>query len=122
MTASGRRVSNTTHRPEGFQPSGLENFWKTPDDWERRAIAAATDPEHLECCSFLRVEHAAGSSSHYDYVLKSHRVLKRFVAWFATGLGPGQQPKLINLITHLALNAPALPFKVEQAILRYSAR
>jgi hypothetical protein len=80
--------------------------WKNPGDWERQATAAAADPAHM--LEFLK----SGTRGTPQQPL----ALERFADWFAIGLGPRPRPKLIDLMTHLALTAPALPPAVEQAI------
>jgi hypothetical protein len=80
--------------------------WKNPDDWERRATAAAANPEHM--LEFLK----SGTRGTPLQPL----ALQRFADWFAIGLGPRPRPKLIELMTHLALTSPAFPPAVEQAI------
>jgi hypothetical protein len=80
--------------------------WKTPEEWERRASAAAADPEQM--LEFLK----CGTRCMPQQSL----ALQRFADWFSIGLGPRPRPKLIELMTHLALTSPALPPSVEQAI------
>ena len=82
--------------------------WENPDDWERRATAAAADPKQM--LEFLK----SGTRCKPQQPL----LLSRFAKWFANGLGPGPRPTLIDLMTHLALTSPALPPDVEQAIER----
>jgi hypothetical protein len=81
--------------------------WKNPEEWERRASAAAADPEHM--LEFLK----RGTLGTPQQPL----ALKRFADLFALALGPGPRPKLIDLMTHLAFTSPALPPEVEQAVL-----
>ena len=82
--------------------------WENPDDWERRATAAAANPKQM--LEFLK----SGTRGRPQQVL----LLSRFAEWFAHGLGPVPRPTLIDLMTHLALTSPALPPVVEQAIER----
>jgi hypothetical protein len=82
--------------------------WKNPEEWERRASAAAADPEQM--LEFLK----CGTRGMPQQSL----ALQRFADWFSIGLGPRPRPKLIELMTHLALTSPALPPSVEQAIVR----
>ncbi len=82
--------------------------WKNPDEWERRATAAAADPKQM--LEFLK----SGTRGRPQQPL----LLSRLAEWFANGLGPGPRPTLIDLMTHLALTSPALPPVVEQAIER----
>jgi hypothetical protein len=82
--------------------------WKNPVDWECRATAAAADPAQM--LEFLK----SGTRRTPQQPL----ALERFANWFAIGLGPRPRPKLIDLMTHLALTTPALPPAVEQAIVR----
>jgi len=80
--------------------------WKSPVDWERRATAAASDPAQM--LEFLKDGSRCTS--------KQPLVLERFADLLAIGLGPRPRPKLIDLMTHLALTSPALPPAFEQAI------
>jgi hypothetical protein len=81
--------------------------WKNPEEWERRASAAAADPEHM--LEFLK----RGTLGTPQQPL----ALKRFADFFALALGPGPRPQLIDLMTHLAFTSPALPPEVEKAVL-----
>jgi hypothetical protein len=82
--------------------------WKNPDDWERRATAAAADPAQM--LEFLK----SGTRRHAAAAIGAQRFAELVCHWF----GAGPRPKLIDLMTHLALTSPALPPAVEQAIVR----
>ena len=82
--------------------------WKNAIDWENRATAAAADPAKM--LEFLK----SGTRG----TPQQPMALERFASWLAIGLGPRPRPKLIDLMTHLALTTPALPPAVEQAIVR----
>jgi hypothetical protein len=82
--------------------------WRDPDDWERRATAAAADPEKM--LEFL------SSGTHGK--LQQPLALQKFAIFFAKGLGQQPRPGLIRLMTALALTVPVHSPADEREILR----
>jgi hypothetical protein len=82
--------------------------WRDPDDWERRATAAAADPKKM--LEFL----LSGTRGKPQQPL----ALQRFAIFFANGLGQHPRPGLIRLMTSLALTVPVHSPADERDILR----
>ena len=80
--------------------------WNDSEEWERRATAAAADPEKM--LEFL----LRGTNA----IPQQPLALQRFAEWFVKGLAPGAT--LLEQMTDLALTMPVLSPEVERGILR----